>query len=368
MVNQSFSKLINNLLTFDHLVHATYAFGLKRLDSAFGKQKSAYLSGGLKMSGTKLRDHGGGLDAAIARYGGDRTTWIDLSTGINPHAFPVKNLPEACWRALPDRAAEDGLIAAARRFWAVPDAADVLAAPGASVLIANMPMLSRRGKVVIPHPTYNEHAAAFQEAGWEVLDKDAGTATVRVLVNPNNPDGRHWTAPQMPAPQANLTIVDESFCDVQPTRSLIPKTAEPGWIVLKSFGKFWGLAGLRLGFAIGPQAQIEKLRACLGPWPVSGPALGVGTAALSDMDWAAETRMRLAKDSARLDAMMQMAGAKVHGGTTLFRLFDVECAAHWQERLARHQIWSRIFPYNDRWLRLGLPHDLHWPRLAAALK
>ena len=141
----------------------------------------------------------------------------------------------------------------------------------------------------------------------------------------------------------------------------------PGVLVLKSFGKFWGLAGLRLGFAIGDPALIAQLREAVGPWQVSGPALEIGARALTDHDWAMQTRTALAQDASRLDELLIRHGAKLVGGTTLFRLYDVENAAKWQERLAHGRVWSRIFPYSDRWLRLGLPPQRGWGQLEAAL-
>ncbi|MGH1354701.1 MAG: threonine-phosphate decarboxylase CobD [Thalassovita sp.] len=307
------------------------------------------------------RDHGGGIDAAAAHFGGARADWIDLSTGINPVPYPVTDLPQDAWTALPDAGAFAGLEQAARRYWNIPDQAAVLAAPGASSLIARIPLLRASGHVDIPQPTYNEHWAAFENAGWSLGTNELGA---RVLVHPNNPTGA-WHDPD--ALSAPLTIIDESFCDVAPDRSLIAETAQPGRIVLKSFGKFWGLAGMRLGFAIGQPDDINQLKAALGPWPVSGPALAIGTQALQDTAWAEKTRQRLTKDTARLDTLMHTAGARLHGGTTLFRLYHVDDAAQWQDRLARHQIWTRIFPYSDHFLRLGLPAPDGWSRLEAAL-
>ncbi|MGJ8606225.1 MAG: threonine-phosphate decarboxylase CobD [Marivita sp.] len=322
------------------------------------------------------RDHGGGLDAARKRYGGDRGDWIDLSTGINPVPYPVDEIAPEAWTALPDQGAQDRLIAAARRFWSVPDKAVVVAAPGASALIARMPELTARTDVTIPGPTYNEHEAAFRAAGAAVNDPDALPA-VRVLVHPNNPDGRTVTPEEVRDAHRDLTIIDESFCDVLPERSVIALTDQPGIVVLKSFGKFWGLAGLRLGFAIGApktlarvgrgSEQVIDLETMLGPWPVSGPALQIGARALEDANWADATRDRLAKDAARLDAMVSAAGARCLGGTDLFRLYEVGDAARWQDRLAQNQIWSRIFPYSTRWLRLGLPAPDQWDRVAAAI-
>jgi len=308
------------------------------------------------------RDHGGGLDAAITRYGGARADWLDLSTGINPTPYPLPALTGADWTALPDRAAQEALVQAARNLWQVPDGAEVLAAPGASALIARVPALAAPGRVRIAAPTYNEHAASFATHGW--TETAEGAAEARVLVHPNNPDGRLWNAHEADAP---LTVIDESFCDICPEHSLVALAARPGVVVLKSFGKFWGLAGLRLGFAIAAPETIARLSDMLGPWPVSGPALRVGALALHDRGWAEATRARLARDAARMDALATARGAEVVGGTALFRLYRVDDASAWRDRLARHHVWSRIFPYSQSLLRLGLPPAEGWARLEAAL-
>ncbi|WP_291735245.1 threonine-phosphate decarboxylase [Leisingera sp. F5] len=311
---------------------------------------------------TPSRDHGGNLGVAMAEFGGTRSDWMDLSTGINPHPYPLPDFTAGDWGALPDADALADLERAARSFWNIPDEAAVLAAPGASALIAALPALAAPRWVQITKPTYNEHAAAFEARGWKI--RVDGPAEARVAVHPNNPDGRMWSEDQLTAP---LTIIDESFCDVCPTESLIRMAARPGVIVLKSFGKFWGLAGLRLGFAIGDPKLIAALSTWQGPWAVSGPALRTGALALKDHGWAGDTRTRLRADAARLDEMMLAKGASLVGGTDLFRLYNVDDAAVWQDKLARARIWSRIFPYSKTYLRLGLPPADGWDRLEAAL-
>ncbi|WP_170400806.1 threonine-phosphate decarboxylase CobD [Ruegeria arenilitoris] len=308
------------------------------------------------------RDHGGGLDGAVARYGGVRADWMDLSTGINPHPYEVSGLSPSDWAELPDHGAFEHLTEAARQFWSVPEGAAILPAPGASAVIARIPALAPRGRVQITTPTYNEHAAAFAAQGWSIQPDTQAEA--RVIVHPNNPDGRIWTETDANAP---LTVIDESFCDVTPEASLIHLAARPGVVVLKSFGKFWGLAGLRLGFAIGQPDLIARLNDLTGPWAVSGPALRIGTRALQDVEWADATRNRLAAETARLDDLVTAKGATLVGGTTLFRLYEVDSAADWQDRLAQAHIWSRIFPYSRTFLRLGLPPADGWDRLEAAL-
>ncbi len=308
------------------------------------------------------RDHGGGLDAAMTLYGGSRSDWLDLSTGINPESFPVRKMQPEAWTALPDHNANQNLIESARLFWQVPAGAAILAAPGASALIATLPALASPQTVQITPPTYNEHAAGFRAHGWAVSDH--GPAQARVLVHPNNPDGRLWTEQDVTAP---LTVIDESFCDISPEQSLISLADRPGVIVLKSFGKFWGLAGLRLGFAIGHPDLIAKLETWQGPWAVSGPALQIGAQALQDHDWATATRKRLTQDAERLDALVLAHGGQLAGGTPLFRLYEVDDAAAWHDQLARAHILSRVFPYSKTYLRLGLPPANGWDRVKAAL-
>ncbi len=306
------------------------------------------------------RDHGGGLDAAIAAHGGTRADWLDLSTGINPVPYPMPSLPHDAWTALPDEAAFARLYALARRFWNVPDSAAIIGATGASAIIAALPRVIPMGEVCIPGPTYNEHGAAFAASGWRLGQDPSHTL---VAVHPNNPDGHIWQVSDF---EAAYTIIDESFCDVMPDRSLIHLAARPGTIVLKSFGKFWGLAGLRLGFAIGDPALIAKLTDLLGPWQISGPALSIGAEALADPAWADETRVRLSTDVARLDTLMTRNKAELLGGTSLFRLYQVKDAKAAQTALAKHHVWSRTFPYAPDWLRLGLPAPDRWAQLEGA--
>ncbi|NVK44862.1 MAG: pyridoxal phosphate-dependent class II aminotransferase [Rhodobacteraceae bacterium] len=313
---------------------------------------------------SKHRDHGGGLDAAVARYGGEKSDWIDLSTGINPTPYPIGNIPQSAWSSLPDAAAQDALIQAARAFWNVPRRAAILAAPGASSLIARLPALWPVGRVEIQTPTYNEHAGAFGAQGWTVSNQPDPSADVQVIVHPNNPDGRLW---RQDALTASYVIIDESFCDVMPEASLIERVSDGRTIVLKSFGKFWGQAGLRLGFAIGAPELIDRLSALIGPWAVSGPALSVGTAALNDGAWFAATNITLKHESEKLDGIIANKGAKIIGGTSLFRLYDVPNARAFQNQLAKGRVWSRIFPYSDTWVRLGLPPEDKWDQVEAAL-
>jgi cobalamin biosynthetic protein CobC len=312
----------------------------------------------------KERDHGGGLDAAAAKFGGARGDWLDISTGINPESYPITNLDLTPndWTALPDRGADTALCNAARRFWRVPVQADVLAVPGCSAAIAQIPALQTAGQVEIALRSYNEHAAAFRFHGWDVQEYPPAPLA-RVVVHPNNPTGIFQ--PQIPP--APLTVIDESFCDIAPAQSHIAQAKQPGHIILKSFGKFWGLAGLRLGFAIGDPELIDALRQRLGPWPVSGIALKIGAAALIDTTWAEQTQARLTADSERLDLLMRRKSARPMGACPLFRTYEVADAEQLHHHLAKRKIWTRVFPYSQTWIRLGLPPQGQWERLEATL-
>ncbi len=319
-----------------------------------------------------MRDHGGNIDAAMARFGGAAEDWIDLSTGINRAPYPLPPIPPDAWAALPTRAAQARLVAAARAAYRT--GAAILPVSGAQAAIQMIPRLGPPGRARVLSPTYNEHAAALLAAGWtveEVAEPDAlAGADLAVVVNPNNPDGRTFPPDRLRAiaGQVGRLVVDESFADATPGLSLAPGPAMPGLLVLRSFGKFYGLAGVRLGFVLGAEADIDTLAAMAGPWPVSGAAIEIGAAALADRAWAAQTTARLAADGPRMDALAARVGWRLAGGSSLFRLYDTPDAAQAQERLARARIWSRIFPYSATWLRLGLPGaETEWARVAAAL-
>lgn len=320
------------------------------------------------------RDHGGDLGTAITRYGGAVESWIDLSTGINRAPYPLPPPSERALWSLPGATATRACAEAARRAYGAAPAAACLPCAGAQAAIGLVPGLRRPGRARVLAPSYNEHAAAFAAWGWDVREAvgfdGLRGADAAILVNPNNPDGsRHPPSALLAlATQVGLLIVDESFADVDPAVSLCPELGRRGLVVLRSFGKFFGLAGLRLGFALGHPEEMGQLAEAAGPWPVSGPALEAGARALSDAAWAAATRRRLAADAARLDAIARLAGWALVGGTDLFRLYDTGDAATAQHRLARAQIWSRIFPYSRGWLRLGLPGpEAEWARLTDAL-
>jgi cobalamin biosynthesis protein CobC len=320
-----------------------------------------------------MREHGGNLDSALQRFGGRAQDWIDLSTGINRQPYPVGDLPPACWSTLPLRSEIESLHQAAQQAYGTK--APILATGGAQTAIGLLPYLSSRGHARILAPTYNEYAAVLSSVGWNVaetsdLESLAG-ADLAVLANPNNPDGQHHDPRKLLAllPRVGRLVVDESFADAVPALSLAPEAGRPGLLILRSLGKFYGLAGMRLGFVVGSEAEIAALAVMAGPWPVSGAAIAVGRRALLDRDWAETTSARLARDCLQLDAEVEPLGWTLVGGTPLFRLYETGDSHSAQERLARARIWSRTFAQRPGWLRLGLPgNETEWARLAAALR
>lgn len=315
-----------------------------------------------------MRDHGGNIDAAKARYGG--TDWIDLSTGINRQPYPLPPLPAAVWTDLPTRSAQDALIRVAQTAFAT--SAPMIALQGAQAAIQILPHLSQPGHARVLTPTYNEHAAALRSAGWDVSEVATLTALegadLAVIVNPNNPDGQHHDPEALRALSTRVTrlIVDESFADASPALS-VAAHASDRLIVLRSFGKFWGLAGLRLGFALAGPQTIARIADHAGPWPISGAALEIGRLALADRDWQNRIRRRLALEATRLDDMATRAAWQVVGGTHLFRTYATPDAQTAQNHFAQARIWTRIFPYSTGWIRFGLPgSESEWSRLQDA--
>ncbi|GGF74247.1 threonine-phosphate decarboxylase [Paracoccus acridae] len=314
-----------------------------------------------------MRDHGGNLDEAQARWGqGD---WVDLSTGINRQPYPVSRVSPGAWTNLPTASAMAALMEAAATAFGT--AAPGLAMAGAQAAVQMIPLLERPGLARVLAPTYNEHAACLRQAGWHVEEvarlEDLSGADLAVVVNPNNPDGRICRKESLLTLSVGRLVVDESFVDPDPAESLVAKASDR-LLVLRSFGKFWGLAGLRLGFVYGGADVIRRMSALAGPWPVSGPALEIGRMALGDRDWRDRTVRRLSGEAERLDRLAASAGWIQAGGTLLFRLYDTPNAQQAQDALACHYIWTRRFSYSERWLRLGLPgNEGEWQRVAAAL-
>ena len=324
-----------------------------------------------------LRIHGGRIDAAAQLYPSAPQPWIDLSTGINPLAWPVPQIPLESYRRLPLAREMADMTAAAAEAYGLPANAAIVPVPGTEIAIRLLPRMLGPGRVGILAPTYGSHAETWRDAGAEVRelaalpDPDRHDLETLIMVNPNNPDGRAITRADLGAfadawtATGRRMIVDEAFADVQNDVSLLglPKLT-PGTVVLRSLGKFFGLAGLRVGFVAVTEPDASAWRRLLGDWPVSGPACAIAALALRDTAWIAATRARLAGDRRRLDGMLGRAGLKLLGGTDLFGLFEVRDGVDLLDHFARAGILVRGFAAAPRHYRFGLPADeAAWQRL-----
>jgi cobalamin biosynthesis protein CobC len=323
--------------------------------------------------------HGGALEVARRLAPNVSEPWIDLSTGINPHAYPLPDLGPDAWSRLPESSALERLEAAAARRYGVHPACTV-AGPGSQALIQALSHILHHEAVGALGQTYSGFAYAFAAAGARVVEapqiEDMQDVDVAIVVNPNNPDGRITPRAALLdlherlARRGGVLIVDEAFADFgAESESLAPSLPASRAVILRSFGKAYGLAGLRLGFALASPDIVSSLRAALGPWPVSGPAIAIGVRALADSDWFEATRARLNKEAERLDALLHGAGWRIIGGTQLYRLAAHADARAIFEQVLREGILARPFAKAEDWLRFGIPGDESaWDRLATALR
>jgi len=324
-----------------------------------------------------MRDHGGNLARAIAHYGGQPDSWIDLSTGINTVPYPVGQITASAWHRLPETASLKQLERAAQHAYGTTG--EVIPVAGAQAAIQMIPHVQGVGTASVLSPTYNEHAAALRAGDWQVeevgLFQALEGSDLAVVVNPNNPDGRVYAPHTLMAlaQTVGLLVVDESFADADRDASLVGQgdavVLPDNVVVLRSFGKFYGLAGVRLGFVLCRPELAQKFREMTGPWPVSGMAIEIAQRALHDDTWAQATRARLCGDAQRLDALAVAAGWTVVGGTSLFRTYATNDALLAQKMLAKRHIWTRVFPYSPSWIRMGLPGTAaDWERLKIAME
>lgn len=322
-----------------------------------------------------MPEHGGRLRQAARRYGIPLADWLDLSTGINPLGWPVPAPPPAAWTRLPED--QDGLEAAARTYYRTQQ---LLVVAGSQAAIQALPRLRGHARVSVLDPGYFEHAQAWRHAGHQVtpvtaerLDDAAPTSDVLLLIHPNNPTGARFPLDRLLAWQARLAardgwlVVDEAFMDVTPETSLARFCPRPGLIVLRSLGKFFGLAGARVGFVLAQPELLERLDALLGPWAVSSPARWVAARALADHAWQHSNRRRLVAAGQRLGAVLTRHGLPPDGGCGLFQWVRAPDAARLQDRLARRGVLTRLFTAPPS-LRFGLPGtEAEWERLDATL-
>jgi len=316
-------------------------------------------------------EHGGKLREAMQRYGG--SDWIDLSTGINPVGYPAPALSPDAWQRLPEP--DPALVRAACAYY---DAPQLLPVAGTQAAIQALPRLRANARVSVSAPSYAEHAHHWSRHGHTLrqvsyagLDAAVRDSDVVVIVNPNNPTGETVAPAQLLDWHAQLAarggwlVVDEAFGDTARASSIAGHADQPGLIVLRSVGKFFGLAGLRLGFVAACSPLLAQLEELLGPWAVSGPAQEVALAALRDRDWQRTTQIRLARDGERMRTLLPADAS----GTPLFHWWPEAQPEAFHEHMARRAIWVRLFRDAALGIRIGLPaREAHWQRFEQALR
>jgi cobalamin biosynthetic protein CobC len=323
--------------------------------------------------------HGGNLAAARQMFPNAIEPFIDLSTGINPHPYPVPEIPSDRFFRLPDQPSIGQLAAIAAQSYGAPSKDHVVPAPGTQILLPQVAMLVAPGRAAILGPTYAEHLRAAMLAGHranEVAEIDQlRSADLAIIVNPNNPDGRIVAKTELLdiardlRQRDGILVIDEAFADIADSDMSLAGSLDCGNIVLlRSFGKFFGLAGLRLGFALAAPHLATRLNALLGPWAVSGPAVFIGEKALADASWKSRTIEHLADAARRLDRVLVDSELEIVGGTSLYRLTRSSRAQELFNHLGHTGILVRRFADHPTWLRWGLPDsEVAWQRLSAAL-
>lgn len=311
-----------------------------------------------------MLEHGGRLHRAAREHGIALGDWLDLSTGISPFGWPVPPIPADAWHRLPDD--DDGLANVARAYYGAPH---VLPVAGSQAAIQALPLLRTRSHVAVIAPGYAEHAHAWERAGHRVEQRDAAVLLaapddydVVVLIHPNNPSGQRFEPQRLRelhetlAARGGWLIVDEAFMDATPQDSLCADAARPGLVVLRSAGKFFGLAGARAGFVCAASELLEALRERLGPWTLTGPSRHIVGLALADAAWQARARARLQTASGQLSALLRRVGLAPSGGCAFFQWCVHPAAAAIHRALATKGILTRLFDQPPS-LRFGLPPD-----------
>lgn len=322
-----------------------------------------------------MLEHGGRLRMAAEKYGIPLEDLLDLSTGINPNGWPVPCIPAECWQRLPED--NDELLDAAQTYY---KNLSLLPVAGSQAAIQTLPQLRPACRVGVMHPAYAEHAVSWQKNGHNVrviddnsIDSQLHQLDVVILINPNNPTGKLWEPKTLLAWHAKLRkhdgwlIVDEAFIDSTPELSLSEHPTRPGLIVLRSIGKFFGLAGIRCGAVLAEAELLEALKEKLGPWTIGHPSRYVAARALQDRVWQQETALTLKQQSRQLEELLKASGWPPQGGCDLFQWIKTKSAPALHELLAHQGILTRLFQEPDS-LRFGLPKaQADWDRLKKAL-
>jgi cobalamin biosynthetic protein CobC len=322
-----------------------------------------------------MLEHGGRLRAAATQFEIPLDDWLDLSTGIAPSGLPIPPIPLSVWNRLPEP--DDELRAAAARYYGFPHPLPVA---GSQAAIQALPQIRRQARIGIVSPCYAEHAHAWRREGHSLLElTEAGVPRaldrldVLLVINPNNPTGRLIPPERLLEWHARLAerdgwlIVDEAFMDSTPQFSLAPMCPRPGLVVLRSFGKFFGMAGARLGFVLADSDLSRRLERLLGPWTVNGPTRFVASQQLQDTQAQQQQRDQLHQASARLEELLHSHGLPPTGGCAMFQWTVTRRAERLYRSLAAQGILVRLFKQPAS-IRFGLPpNEDAWHRLDKAL-
>lgn len=320
-----------------------------------------------------MLEHGGNLSAAAQQYGIPLASWLDLSTGINPNHYPLPDIPSKAWQRLPEDS--DGLIEAACAYYGCQS---LLPTAGSQAAIQVLPTLRPACHIAMPKQMYQEHAHAWKSHGHSVTLFDAipnaallETVDVVLICNPNNPTGKRFKKAQLLAWHQTLSarggwlIVDEAFMDTTPEDSIATRTHLPNLLVLRSLGKFFGLAGARVGFLLAEQSILKKAQEALGPWTVNGASRFIAINALTNHNWQTDTRITLSADSLKLKQLLTQYGLTPNDGTDLFQFVITAQSSAIHQALAKQGVWVRLF---ESALRFGLPENSDWNKLEQALQ
>ena len=326
------------------------------------------------MTGTFI-EHGGQRLAAAKQYQIPIAEWLDLSTGINPNGWPVPEVPAEYWQRLPE--SQDGLEQAAQNYYQCPS---LLPVPGSQAAIQSLPLLRPASRVGIISPGYAEHALAWRKAGHHTrlvsgndINSHLDDLEVLVIINPNNPTGQYFTQSdllkwhQQLKQRGGWLVIDEAFIDCTPEYSLSTHSPQQGLVILRSIGKFFGLAGMRCGFVLAETGLLNQLNDILGPWTISNPSRYIATTALLDRQWQQQTRKLLRQQAERLNQLLACRGLSPKAQTPLYQWIENRNADEIHQQLAKQGILVRFF-HEPASLRFGLPkNELQWEKLAKSL-
>jgi len=357
--------------------------------------------------------HGGQLQQVAQQYNIPFCDWLDVSTGIAPINYPIPAIPLNVWQQLPQQSPE--LVAAAKQYY---QCSQLMITNGSQAIIKALPALyhqiNTQGRdVYLPQRGYKEHAHAWQIAGYNLhfyqtlLPEihDLLPNSILVIINPNNPTGQFFNRQVIDHYQQQLKrlngllVLDEAFIDVMPSDEsycsqiasqstdqvtgqipvqaldqALEQTSNNHCLVLRSFGKFFGLAGIRIGFLIADRFWCQKFEKVLGPWQVNGPAQVIAQHALQDTKWQHTQRKTLGK----LKGAQALIFKQVFPGTILqgihgcdlfitLSFHQPDAAKSLYHLLCQQGVYCRLSDEQDT-LRFGITTQASLPRLTMACK